>query len=136
MKPAATAAILAAIADLRGEVRQLRAELAEKRAAVTPRQARLQQRHEAIRELARAVGLGPTWPCAKAVLAIVDGNEPVPEGLGDLVARLRKDPEMPTAVKTVYSILAACDSVDSRPVAGVDAVTGRWPRSNHHGRNR
>ncbi|GMU48656.1 MAG: hypothetical protein AMXMBFR31_08820 [Candidatus Desulfobacillus denitrificans] len=113
-----SAEILAALADLRAEVRQLR-DLLEKRAA-RPRDIRMQRRHKAIRELGQAAGLGPTWSCARAVLGIIDGTEPVPEGLAALVARLRKDDETPTTTKTIYRIL--CDhSHDFHPVEEVAA---------------
>lgn len=127
MKPDATAAILAALAELKGEVRQLRSELAEKRGMVRPREARLRRRHDDIRALARGLGLGPTWAGARAVLDVVDGVQPAPVGLQGIVARLRKDDETPTTTKTYYRILCeGGDSHDSPPVVGVDSTVARW----------
>jgi hypothetical protein len=77
------------------------------------------RRHLAIRSLADALALGPTWACAQAIAAILAGARAAPRGCRDLVAELRADQSCPRSVRQMLRIIAP-------PVADTADTGDRW----------
>jgi beta-phosphoglucomutase-like phosphatase (HAD superfamily) len=104
---ATAASVAALLADLRAEVRALRTEIAQQRiAGKTARQVRLERRHARLRDLANATGMGQTWACATAVLLILCGKRPAPEGYQQTARQLAQDPECPKSIRGLYRVIA------------------------------
>lgn len=123
MKPAATAAILAAIADLRGEVRQLRAELARQRHEKSAREVRLERRRAMLRQLADAIG-PINWSTAKEVRRVLLGETAPPEGLEGIVGKLRRDAETPMSEARIWGAIST-EALTPLPPGGVSCGT-QW----------
>ena len=104
------AMILAELATLRLEVRAIRAAIEARPAREkTPRQVRAERREALLRELAEAVGLTGPWARAGALVLIVAGTRPAPQGFERHAERLRNDPECPRSQHGIFRHLAVAD---------------------------
>lgn len=116
MKPDGTVAILAALAELKGEVRQLRSEMALARVREkTPRQVRAERRVARYLDLVEAFDLGATWAAAELIARVLDGELAPPAGAERAAQQLMGDPEAARSVRGIYRVLIlATDTTDSR----------------------
>jgi len=117
MKSDGVAAVLAAIAELRGEVRQLRTELALQRVREkTPRQLRAERRVARYLDLMEGFDFGPTWAAAELIARVLAGELTPPDGTERAAQQLRNDPEAARSVRGIYRVLTltAADTTDSR----------------------
>ena len=95
---------------MRAELQALRLAIVTQRITdKTPRQVRTEQRHERLRELAEAIGIGSGWPGATEIVLVLFGNRQAPDGFGSLVEKLRRDDECPRSVRGIYRVISQDD---------------------------
>ena len=100
-------------AYLAGEVATIDAALGLNRN--TRRQLLTLRRHELIKRIGAALGLGPTWACASRVVGVMAGTVECPPAVLHECQALRADPKAPRSVEAVWRVIAsgAADVTDA-----------------------
>lgn len=112
MRADSAVAILAALAELKGEMRQLRAELAQQRVRdKTSRQVRAERRIGWYRELVEAFGYGPTMSSCKLVALVLKGELAPPAGAERAASELKRC-EAAASPRHIYRLLFEGDDVN------------------------